>query len=105
MSNLSNYCGICGESVKERGYKTYGCELCPTWLHAKCIFPNATEAKLKTLFEFHSSFDVKCQDCKQRQKVILNNLVTKEDFQKFSNNVEEKITAISAISKEYGEKN
>ena len=74
----------CNEPVKDRGYKAYGCELCPAWLHAKCIFSNASEAKLKILFEFNFSFDVKCQECKQKQKMKLTNLLTKEDFNNFS---------------------
>ena len=65
MEDLSD---MCGEPVKDHGYKAYGGELCPAWLHAKCIFPNASEAKLKILFEFNSSFDVKCQDANKNRK-------------------------------------
>ena len=61
---MEDLCGICGEPVKDRKYKVYRCELCPAWLHATCIFPNASETKLKILFEFNFSFDVKCQECK-----------------------------------------
>ena len=90
---MEDLCGIYNEPVKHRGYKAYGCELCPAWLHAKCIFPNASEAKLNILFEFNSSFDVKCQECKQKQKVKLTNLVTKEYFNNFTSVIEQKITS------------
>ena len=88
---MEDLCGVCGEPMKDRGYKAYGCELCPAWLHAKCVFPNALEAKLKILFEFNSSFNVKCQECRQKQKVKLTNLVTKEDFNNFTSVIEQKI--------------
>ena len=81
---MENICGICGEPMKDCGYKAYGCELCPAWLHAKYVFPNASEAKLKISFEFNSSFDVKYQECRQKQKVKLTNLVSKEDFNNFT---------------------
>ena len=61
-------CGICNEKVKETGYRVYGCECCPKWLHAKCIFPNASEEELKILFKYNSGFDVKCNVCKQAVK-------------------------------------
>ena len=79
--------------MKDHGYKAYGCELCPAWLHAKCIFPSASEAKLKILFKFNSSFDVKCQECTQKQKVKLTNLIIKEDFNNFTSVIEKKITS------------
>lgn len=90
MSTLNDNCGICGELMKDRGYKVYGCELCPTWLHAKCVFPNASEAKLKILFEFNSSFDVKCKACQQNLKVKLADLVTKDDFSNLTSSIEQK---------------
>ena len=46
---MEDLCGICDEPMKDRGCKAYGCELCPAWLHAKCVFPNASEAKLEIL--------------------------------------------------------
>ena len=49
-------------------------------MHAKCLFPNASETKLKILYEFNTSFDVKCCDCKNIKKQKLNALVSKEDF-------------------------
>ena len=40
---MEGLCGICNEPVKDCGYKAYRCEICPAWLHAKCIFLNASE--------------------------------------------------------------
>ena len=67
----------------------------------KCVFPNASEAKLKILFEFNSSFDVKCQEYKQKQKVKLTNSVTKKDFNNFTS-VEQKIKSGPNFIKECG---
>ena len=44
------------------------CEYCLSWLHAKCVFPNASEAKLKVLNEFNSCYTVQCTDCKLKGK-------------------------------------
>ena len=99
---MEDLCGIFGGPMKDRGYKAYGCELCAAWLHAKCVFPNASEAKLKILFEFNYSFDVKCQECKQKQKVKLTNLVTKEDFNNFTSVIEQKIKSGPNFIKECG---
>ena len=54
------------------------------------------------MHEFNSSFDVKCQECKQKQKVKLTNLLTKEDFNNFTSVIEQKITSGSNFIKEYG---
>ena len=57
------------------GYKAYGCELCPAWLHAKCVFPNASDNDLKILYKFNSEFDVKCLSCKNESKQKCADLV------------------------------
>lgn len=98
--SVNENCGICGEVMKDQGYKAYGCELCPVWLHAKCIFPNASEPKLKVLFEFNSSFDVKCRQCQQNKKIKLANLVTKDDFKKFTSSVEKNLKSGFKITEE-----
>ena len=100
MPNLSDICGICGEVMKNSGYKANGCELCPAWLQAKCVFPNAFDTKLQILFEFNSSFDVKCQEGQQKQKAKLANLVTKYDFNNFTTIIEQKIKSGSNNSEE-----
>ena len=65
MLKIQHICGICQEEVNERSScKVYICEICKIWIHAKCMSPNVCEAKLKVLYEFHSSFDVKFSDCK-----------------------------------------
>ena len=90
--------------MNDRGYKAYGCELCPTWLRAKCAFPNASDTKLQILFDLNLSFDVKCQECQQKQKAKLANLVTKDDFNNFTTIIEQKIKFGTNNSKEcYGE--
>ena len=63
-------CGICHKEISDEdcGYLTYGCELCPVWLHAKCIFCDACEDELKTIFKFNRAFDVKCDSCRQALK-------------------------------------
>ena len=99
---MKDLCGICGEPTKDCGNKAYDCELCPAWIHAKFVFLNASEAKLKVLFEFNSSFDVKCQECKQKQKVKLTNLVTKEDFNNFTSVIEQKIKSGPNFIKQCG---
>ena len=78
MPNLRDISDICGELMKDSGYKAYGCESCPAWLHAKCVFPNASDTKLQILLEFNSSFDVTVQECQQKQKAKLANLLTKD---------------------------
>ena len=89
MQNLIDICGICRNySIKDCGYKAYGCELCPAWLHAKCVFPIASDTKLQILFEFNLSFDVTCQECQQKQKAKLANLLTKDDFNDFTTIIE-----------------
>ena len=40
-------CKVCNDDIREKGYKAYICELCPAWMHAKCLFPNASETKLR----------------------------------------------------------
>ena len=60
-------CGICGDPMTDQEHKAYGCELCPAWVHAKWVFPNVSDAKLKILFEFNAGFDVKCRDCKVKK--------------------------------------
>ena len=86
---MKDLCGICGEPMKDRRYKAYGCELCSAWIHAKCVFPNTSEEKLTILFEFNFSFDVKSQECRQKQKVKLINLLTKENFNNFNSVIEQ----------------
>ena len=47
-------CGICDEKINVKGYKLYGCEFCPVWLHASCVFPNASVASfLCSVFSRH----------------------------------------------------
>ena len=74
MRNLSDICDICGELMRDSGYKVFGCELCPVWLKTKCVFPNASETKLQILF------DVKCQESQHKQKAKLSNLVSKDHW-------------------------
>ena len=73
-------CGICDEKINVKGYKIYGCEFCPVWLHASCVFPNASEDKLKILFEFNTGFCVMCRECKQNFKDQRSSLATKDDI-------------------------
>ena len=62
-------CGICTNEVEHFGYLAYGCELCPQWIHAECLFPKASNSELKILFKYNSGYDVKCLSCKQETKV------------------------------------
>ena len=54
---------------------------------------------MQILFEFNSSFDVKCQECQQNQEAKLANLVTKDDFNNFTI-IEQKINSGTNNSKE-----
>ena len=99
MPNLSDISGIFGELMNDSEYKAYGCELCPAWLHAKCVFPNTSDTKLRILFEFNSSFDVKCQERQQQQKAKLANLVTKDNFNNFTQLLSKKLNLESIIVK------
>ena len=83
--------------MNDSEYKAYGCELCPAWLHAKCIFSNASDTNLQILFEFNSSFDVQCQERQQKQRAKLANLVTKDDFNNFTTIIEQKIKALAIL--------
>ena len=49
MPKLPHNCGICNKEVHEKGFKMGFCKYCLSWLHSKCVFPNASEAKLKVL--------------------------------------------------------
>ena len=64
-----NHCVICDEEITSFGYKAYGCELCPRWLHSKCAFPNAFNDNLVTLYKFHLGFEIKCPSCKKNLKL------------------------------------
>ena len=59
--------------------RLYGCEFCLVRLHATCVFPNASDSKLKTLFEFNTGFCVMCRDCKQNFNDQRCLLATKND--------------------------
>ena len=73
-------------------------------MHAKCVFPNASEAKLKVFDEFNSCYTVKCADCKLKGKpeihasmVDLNKNLNKltqsfEYFQQQNDKIPNKIT-------------
>ena len=55
MPKLSHFCGVCQDEINERlGYKVCSCELCLIRIHAKCMFPNASEMKLKVLYQFNT---------------------------------------------------
>ena len=45
---------------------------------------------------------MKCQECKQKQKVKLTNLVIKKDFNNFTSVIEQKITSGPDFIKECG---
>ena len=79
MSMINNdgneFCGICTKRVKEFGCQAYGCELCPKWIHALCLFPNASASELDTLFKYNAGFDVRCRSCKQEGKRKSENMV------------------------------
>ena len=75
-----NLCGICKGEVIHFAHEAYECKLCPSWIHSKCAFPNASENELKTLIQFNAGFDIKCRSCKKRPK---------EKNEKLSKDVEE----------------
>ena len=54
--------------------------MCPAWLHKKCWFFSAYEAKLKMLFEFYSNFELKCKIYQHNKKFKSVNVVTKGDL-------------------------
>ena len=69
MPKLPHNCGIWNEEVHEKDFKMCFCEYCLSfWFHAQCVFPNASEAKLKVLNGFNSCYTVKCADCKLKRK-------------------------------------
>ena len=82
MPKLSHFCGVCQDEINERlDYKVYSCELCLIRIHAKCMFPNASETKLKVLYEFNTCFDVKCPECKANYKEnMTSSLATKKTW-------------------------
>ena len=71
----NEFCGICTKRVEEFGCQAYGCELCPKWIHALCLFPNASASELDTLFKYNTGFDVRCRSCKQEGKRKSENMV------------------------------
>lgn len=77
----------------------YGCEFCPSWIHATCLFPNAPDSKLKILFEYHSGFCVRCRECKQASKERTSQLVTKEDIKQLADTIKQQ-SNLSHINKE-----
>ena len=83
MPKLSHFCGVCQEEINERlGYKVYSCELCLIRIHAKCMFLNASETKLKVLYEFNTCFDVKCPECKANyNENMASSLALKKDME------------------------
>ena len=36
MPKQLHACKVCNDEIKEKGYKSYICELYPAWMHAKC---------------------------------------------------------------------
>ena len=60
----SHLCGICKKPITETNMHVYPCETCFDWLHARCLFPSATEKELKVLFKFSHAFQVKCRPCR-----------------------------------------
>ena len=60
----SHLCGICKKPITETNMYVYPCETCFDWLHARCLFPSATEKELKVLFKFSHAFQVKCRPCR-----------------------------------------
>ena len=88
-----NLCSVCNEDVQSSGYKTYGCEICPAWIHAKCAFPNASDNDLKILYKFNSGFDVKCHSCKQDSKQKHAKILLIE--------VQEQLTEILSVDKTF----
>ena len=91
MPKIQHICDICQEEVNEHsGCKVYICEIYKIWIHAKCMFPNASKANLKVLYEFHSCFDVKCSDCKTNLKEKQANLVMKENLTRLIETIDSK---------------
>ena len=75
---MNENCSVSNEKVREADYQIYGCEQCPTSLHTKCIFPNASNEELNIIFKYNSGFDVKCNVCKQAvksgsEKLVISN--------------------------------
>ena len=104
MPKLSHFCGVCQDEINERlGYKVYSCELCLIRIHAICMFPNASEMKLKVLYEFNTCFDVKCPECKANYKEnMTSSLATKKDMKELIKSIEKRNqkdrTMITAIT-------
>ena len=68
------------------------------------FFFNAFDIKLQILFEFNSSYDMKCQEYQQKQKAKLANFVTKDDFNNFTTIIEQRIKFGINSSKECNKK-
>ena len=68
MLKFLHICGICKEETQKKSFKICCCEYCHSRLHAKCVFPYESEAKLKVLNEFNLCYTVKCTDCKLKRK-------------------------------------
>ena len=92
MPKLSQFCGVCQDEINEcLSYKVDSCELCLIWIYAKCMFPNASETKLKGLYEFNTCFDVKCPECKANYKEnMASSLATKKDMEELIKSIEKR---------------
>ena len=92
MPKLSHFCGVCQEEINEcLGYKVYSCELRLIYIHSKCMFPNASETKLKVLYEFNTCFDVKCPECKANYKEnMASSLASKKDMEELIKSIEKR---------------